>query len=392
MTQKTNFFFIILANASLVALSLIDNGRGPLYPYILELFSFSGKQGSWFFSLATIFSLLTYICAKLWLKPLGPVRSSVAGVFILALSSLGLGGAVYWQSSASLYFFSALLGIGIAFCSSTMNILVVQGTSAHVRRRYLAALHAVYGLSSFAAPLLLSLLLFIQFNWRSYFIVTAFLSLFVFVYGVVQFKRYRVESSISSTAAVVDHSSVDALPWLPRFFFPMVIGLCVGGEIAISTRLPVLMEHYYQLSTHQAGFYLSLFFCFLMTGRLLLAINRFHISSENLLSICLLLSLGLFAVGFTVHPFGFSLIGLTIGPFFPTAMDFLSQRFSQHYELMATHVLTAVGLSMSAMHFLFGLFTDLWGVEKAFLLVPCLFSASLLLFSFGRLRYFRRYL
>ena len=387
-TTKINLFFLILANSSLVALSLIDNGRGPLYPYILELFSFSGKQGSWFFSLATIFSLLSYILARFWLKPLGVIRSSVMGVLILALSSFGLAVSVYMQSSMLLYFFSALLGIGIAFCSSTMNILVVQGTTVDVRRRYLAALHAVYGLSSFAAPLLLSFLLFCHANWKSYFLVTAVISFMVFAYGLYGYLLHHSSKIQSPTEGSIDTSKKDEsrnVPWFPRIFFPTVIGLCVGGEIAISTRLPQLMEHYYRYDTHFAGLSLSIFFCLLMIGRMLLAINRFKVSSENLLTACLLLSLFFFFCGHFIHPLGYSLIGLSIGPFFPTAMDFLSQRFEEQYEVMATAVLTAVGLSMSAMHFLFGVCTDWWGIDKAFLLVPLLFTLSLLLFLLGRL-------
>lgn len=381
MRAGINLFFLLLANSSLVALSLIDNGRGPLYPHILELFSFTGQQGSWFFSLATIFSLLTYTFAKWWLRPLGAVLSSSLGTLLLGLCSLGLAFSVYYQSSIALYFFSAILGIGIAFCSSTMNILVVQGTPISVRRRFLAALHAVYGLSSFAAPLLLSALLFMGNSWKSYFIVVGVLPLFVFAYGFFPGLRHR---KVTSSSQDLSHSH--KLSYSTKIFFSAVIGLCVGGEIAISTRLPLLMERFYLLDTHHAGLYLSGFFCFLMTGRLILAFRNFKITSETLLILSLCFSLLLFLLGHTLHPAFYSAIGLTIGPFFPTAMDYLSQKFENNYEEMATAVLTAVGISMSGMHFIFGLSTDWWGINNAFLLVPTLLILSLALFSWGKKR------
>lgn len=388
MTTKINLFFLLLANLSLVALSLIDNGRGPLYPHILDLFSFTGQQGSWFFSLATIFSLLSYMLAKWWLRPLGVVLSSAIGVLLLGLCSLGLATSVYIQSPIVLYLFSALLGVGIAFCSSTMNILVVQGSPVHLRRRFLAALHAVYGLSSFAAPLLLSGIILLGSSWKSYFVVTGILPLLVFIYAMKSYRRnLKVKVEDPSQSEVKGQLSL-----FPKVFFSTVIGICVGGEIAISTRLPLLMERHYLLDTHHAGLYLSAFFCFLMTGRLILAFKNFRMSSENLLKICLIVSLLLFLFGNFIHPFGFSVIGLTIGPFFPTAMDFLSHRFEKNYEEIATAVLTAVGISMSAMHFVFGLFTDWWGIENAFYIVPFLFLLSFTLFQSGKLKFMARHL
>ncbi len=365
-----NYLFIIFANLCLVGLSLIDNGRGPAYPDILDFFKIGSSTGSWMFSLATIFSLLTYLTARFWLPRLKALNGARTGQFVLGISSAMLAISGQTMSLPLLLISSCVMGIGVGLTSSTMNLLVIKGTLPDVRRKYLSGLHAVYGFSSLMAPLILSGFLLLGMSWIAFFYFTAVVCFVVLL------------SSFSSRASKMergdDSSTTQKGPLGAKLLICLMLGLYVSSEIALSSRLPLYLHLHHNMSIEVAGNYLSLFFFFLMCGRLLFAFKHFNISNEKLMGLSLFSSLILFTLGHYISPLFYPLIGLANGPFFPTTIDTISKRFKESSDDMITWAFAAIGMIMSAMHIGFGQITDHFGVETAFLLIPILAIASLL--------------
>ncbi|MCK5884654.1 MAG: MFS transporter [Bacteriovoracaceae bacterium] len=368
-----NYLYIIFANLTLVALSLIDNGRGPAYPDILSFFKIEASVGSWMFSLATAFSLLTYLTARFWLPRLRALNGARAGLVFLGLSSVMLALSGHTISLPLLFISSCVMGVGVGLSSATMNLLVIRGTLPEVRRKYLSGLHAVYGLSSLLAPLILSGLLMMGFSWITFFWFTAGVCFAV------------LAASLSSKGAGSDKEDNSATlkkgPLVAKLLVCSMMGLYVSSEIALSSRLPLYLKLNYGMSIEMAGNYLSAFFFFLMCGRLLFALKHFPISNFKLMTGSLVSSLILFFLGHFVDPLFYPLIGFANGPFFPTAIDTISKRYKESSDDMITWTFAAIGMIMTVMHIGFGQITTHYGVETAFLLIP--FLAILSLISLG---------
>ena len=368
-----NYLFIVFANLTLVALSLIDNGRGPAYPDILNFFGIEPSVGSWMFSLATIFSLLTYLTARFWLPRLGALNGARTGLVFLGISSGLLAISGHTAELQLLFISSCVMGIGVGLTSATMNLLLIRGTLPEVRRKYLSGLHAIYGLSSLMAPLTLSGFLLLGFSWIAFFWFTTALCF------VILAASYSSKSTNSDTGE--DKATLKKGPVAAKLLICAMLGLYVSSEIALSSRLPLYLKLQHDMSIEVAGNYLSLFFLFLMCGRLLFAFKHFNISNERLMSLALISSLSLFGLGHFVHPLFYPLIGFANGPFFPTAIDTISKRYKESSDDMITWAFAAIGMIMSVMHIGFGQITTLYGIETAFLLIPLLTLFSLAFLS-----------
>ena len=165
--KATNWSYVLIAYASLLAYGLIDNTRGPVFPELLSTGNLTDSQGALFFSICSICTVPGGYSAR-WLSVSRSSLSSMRiGLFISILGIIGI-------AQASNYFVllcgSALYGMGSGAVSVTMNYLINSGVKTKTKqRRFFAGLHSMYAISSLAAPLLAGLLFSYQWHWQRIF-------------------------------------------------------------------------------------------------------------------------------------------------------------------------------------------------------------------------------
>jgi fucose permease len=370
-----NWAYIIFSYLSLFALSFLDNGRGPAYPDILSHFSISTQEGAYFFSLSSFTSIGVNLLAKHWLKWLGVVNSNRLGLLFLAGSGFIISLAAKNVSFSLLMLGAFVLGLGLSSLAITMNILVAQGSNSKNKRALFSGLHATYGVGSFLAPFLFNYLLSKNYIWSDYFFLVMIIPLVVFMSSLFMKENKKNEEKKNL------HIPISFFKRVP---FGLIFGMYVGSELVVSSRLVLYLQTAKGFSASLAGIYLSMFFAFLLAGRLLFALKHFPLSNRTLMFLSLITTMISFIAGIYIHPFFLSFLGLCMSYFFPISMDWLSDMFQEGVEFMTASVMTYIGIALGSMHFLFGFISDRYGIETAFLMIPALQSICLILLYFNK--------
>jgi fucose permease len=362
--MKMNWNLILLAYLSLFALSLLDNGRSPTYHSILNDLQIGPAKGSYIFTVASLISLLVNATASRWLPVVGPVKATKFALLLLSISGVSMFATGYFTSYPLLILSSCLMGLGLALCTICMNILVTKGATLTLRKRLFSGLHAIYGLSSFAAPFILALILHLGGNWKIYFLMAATVPVFVII-ATSKTKSLNFSESNENTFE-------KGVSFRNRVLFGLMFGCYVGSELILSSRIPYYLQTYLDYSNEKSGTFLSLFFLSLTAGRLLFSFKTFNIKSQNLLLISYASTLSVFFLGRFVNPLFLSLAGLTMSYAFPVSLDFLVQVFGKKSDYMITSVMTWIGVILAIVHFGFGLINEHYGAENAIFLSPVL--------------------
>ncbi|MGZ3692377.1 MAG: MFS transporter, partial [Pseudobdellovibrio sp.] len=96
------------------------------------------------------------------------------------------------------------------------------------------------------------------------------------------------------------------------------------------------------------------------------ALRSFKVSLKQQMNASLFLSLLCLILGLAVHPFFFAISGLTMAPFYPLAVAYISEITGPHKRKYLTFVIGAQSLFVILMHIGVGYLTDLCGLYYAF--------------------------
>ena len=363
--KKIKWNLLLLAYSSLFIMGLIDNSRGPTYPDLLVTFNFTTSKGSLIFTIASAAGLFINLTSRYWLKWIGAAGGVIYSLAAMFSGSLFIGlSPSLPYAELTLFSFSFILGLGLSACGISMNILVAQGAPERIRRQVFAGLHSTYGIASFLAPLFIYLSTLNSLSWNQYFMFLSLVPLFAL------FALLPCTPKKNSTQNV----ELDMQPpfsLIKRLPYAILFGSYVGSEIIVSSRLVLFSQQARQISEQQSGLMLSLFFFCLTFGRLFFAffpVKRF--SSERLLMISLLGSMGLFLGGFYISLWLLPLTGLAMSFFFPVGINWLNEQFPKHANFMTATAMTSIGFALIIVHFLFGKIAQSFSLEYAIWLVP----------------------
>jgi FHS family glucose/mannose:H+ symporter-like MFS transporter len=343
---------VLLSFVSLLVLALLDNVRGPFYPEILHDFGVNATYGSLFFAASSLMAFLS--C---W-RGHGFLHRHNA-VILLAWSSLLLGtgfvgmaliSSFNWVLVACAAFGCAYGGLNLA-----QAVLVSDSVTGEKRRRVFSGLHSMYGLASFAAPLLVTLCRTSGFSWRHSFLV---LALFPIVVGLFSF-RFRKLAHIHAEA--VRPAAMNRREWRDCLLYSVLLACYLWAEISISTRLVLWLREARAFTPEAADLYLSGFFLMLLSGRVIFGYFGFRqFSNFTVLGLSGLLSSALFFGGLELDPRLLILCGLAMAPFYPAAMDQIAVHFQTKSSQALGFVIGSGSLATVAMHIFIGYVSD-WG-------------------------------
>lgn len=362
-----NIAYILLAYSSLFLLGIIDNSRGPIYPELLNSFEITKAQGSLIFSLASLSGFFISLISRSWLIRWGVLRSTQYA-FVFDAIACALMGTVAANMFGYYQFLCAalILGLAMGIKGIALNILIIQSTSAEIRRRVFAGMHSMYGIASLLAPIFLGILFKWGIGWKNYFIFLAILGVVVFFFSFfVKPIQYIFPEKLPANLAPKKILS-----------YCFIFALYVASEILISSRLVVYLNEIGGWDKATASYLLSGFFLCLLAGRVLFSVRTFKHSSHQLLSLSLIISIFISLIGILIYPPLLVLNGLSMSIFFPAGMDWIATSEGKNADYIMAKVMMSVSLGLVIMHFGFGILADFLGLSLSIWIIPLMLLLS----------------
>ncbi len=339
-----------------------DNLRGPLFPEIIQSFSLSDSSASWYFTLASLMSFVSSFTVRKIKKISSLLYLIYLGVFLIFL---GFAIQHFANNYTTVLIGSAFFGTSIGFLGMAQNNLVILGTTKKDRARMLSFLHSMYGLASLLAPLFVAWMA--NFYWQQTVYFFAWVALAFSVIGFAL--HFRKKDSIEHFAQFQDRPGSNLANWF-ELKISIVISLYVVVEIMMGTRLALFMRRYSNGDLQSSSLYVTGFFACLLGGRLLFSFSSFSLSTRTILISSLLSSLVCILFGIFVHPIGLMVSGLSLGPFYPQSMAYISHLFPFKSTTIVSWTLAVQSIFIVVMHWGIGKLADLVELKIALVMAP----------------------
>ena len=359
----------------------MDNTRGSVFEDFIRDLELSDSKASWFFVIPSTFAFLSSLLCRTWIEKYGPVIMLRWGLVLMTVSVFSFGFTNWFYG---ILLESVLFGVGFGIVSVAQNVAISSTVHPSYRRQLFSGLHGMYGLASLLAPLIAGYLFSLGFHWQNIFIFATIIPVTVLVLLSLapfpDWSKLRHEGSESTESIVSDLTSSLKKR---QVFLAAALSVYLIAEISVSSRLVVLVQRKLDLAPENATLYLVVFFLCLFFSRMLFAFVKFEwLPTARLLHLCLWFSAAFTLAGLTVSPWFLSLSALSMAPFFPAAMDFISERFGKSAHFGMAYTMAFASLTVVGMHFFVGVLTDMYGIELALWVAPVsLVISSILLFS-----------
>lgn len=360
MKLNQAFWAIIFAFSSMFVLGLADNIRGPLFPEIINYFNLSSIQGSWSFATTSSAAFIGSYISLQFLK-----KFSISSLLLTAAGFMCLGLFIMGNAQFFSIFIlgSFLLGLSIGWMGVAQNLLVSESVSPERKPRALAGLHSMYGLASFLAPLMAAMITNQTHSWRSAFII---ISVICFIYCGFQAMIKSDPSFGVLKTSQLDNQDPLHIPFISLIFIGGLFAFYVVAEILIGTRLAQYMRNYYSMDLLQSSEYVTYFFLFLLLGRVFFAFKKIPLSIKKQMNISLASSVVLLMLGLRFHPLILTFVGLSMAPFYPLSVAYISEVAGDHVRKFLTFAMAFQSLAVVSMHLGVGYLTDTFGLLYAF--------------------------
>lgn len=356
---------IFMSYVSLLLLGLMDNIRGPFYPDVLNDLSLNSTKGSLFFAMASFAALGGNVLGSFLL-----LKLTAHGLMNYSVMGLGLGFFLIGKATSFSFLMMACVFFGIHFgmLNVSQNVVVQRNASPLFRRRIFNGLHAMYGLAALLAPIFATGFFKLGWSWpESFGVVGGFSCLFGGIFLIKSWKWGQASTQRSDDSNLTGQvfSPVKAMLLASSLAFYMV------SELSLSTRVVLWTREIFDFSVEHANFYMALFCGGLFVTRLTLTfISLSLFSNISILTVSGALSIIFYVTGLLIHPFWAVLSGLSMGPFFPVVLDEMSRRFGIKASQVIGWGITVGSVGIVAMHFILGVLTDHFGVDRALWLGP----------------------
>lgn len=368
----------------LLIASYLDNIRGPLLPSIAKDLNLNFSASGQFLALGQLGAVLAYLFMLVLATRLKNQAVVTASMLFGAAAGLLAGLA---KDQLSLGVLAITLGISIALMGMMCNLLVIEGSPVATRGRWLAGLHATYGLGSLLAGILASQILAHQLPWRWLFwaIVPVCLVFLAISYASAR-KPSETNKSEDHTATpqrplqAVSHRQLAerAEPGYGGWVLAGATALTyVAGEVGTTMWLSSFLVHARAADDSAAAMGVSGFFLAMTLTRLgcVFLPSRWE---GLMLKIALLLPILAFLVSYYGDYRGFALVGLC-GPFYPLLLAHLSRVYHRSWRRLAIFLFLCAQAGLVVVNYLIGQLSDRIGIEMVFLAPPMLLGTALLL-------------
>ena len=350
---------ILLSYACLFVFGLSDNIRGPLFPEILKEFNLSDSTGSLMFSLSSLSGFMASYFARNLLRRYD--RKSILQYaclgFFLTMNAMALSPHFYVFLS-----FSVLFGLCSGIIGLIPNVLVPLGSTPEKKQQLLSGLHAMYGVASLLAPMLVASISLLNLSWRYTFAFASLGPLVLFLYSLHESHKPHHAKPLAQTEELKKNRKQN---FKPQLFLAFMVSFSVAAEIMISSRLALYMRRVWNYDLETSSLYVTYFFIFLLLGRLLFTGLKFKKTILFQLSACLILTTIVLGVGLFYHPLFLAIAGFFIAPFYPLAISFISSEFPDDLDTAVSYMMATDSMMLALMHLFIGKLSDSFGIHQA---------------------------
>ncbi len=394
---------ILLAYLSLMSLGFLDNTRGPFFPDLILALELSDFNSSLFFVATSVAAVISGFWGAPVLRAWGSLMTLRAGLAAMGLAFVGMS---QMTSFMGLLAFAALFGLGFGWVSVAQNVVIWESSPDHRRRQLMSGLHSMYAFAALVAPAMASVLAWMQWTWREGFLVAGLWPLLVLI-GSIRLRPLTAartssptpaptstssstSSSASTTASTTASTSTRAaqnptptpqrVTW-QALYVSVVISFYMFAEISLGTRLVQYLRRELDYSEVVAPLYLALFFLGLWLGRLsFMLLNTGRWSNQRVMLASAVTSMLAYVLGLIFQqPWLLVSCGLLLGPFYPVALNYVTERFPNSTSQALAFCAGSGSLLVVILHFSLGILTEHFGLHLALfvgplgLLVPTVF-------------------
>ena len=350
---------ILISYASLFVFGISDNIRGPLFPEILKEFNISDSMGSLMFALSSLSGFVASHFTRGLLRRFDRKSILQWACMGLTLTLLGLASA---PNFIVFLFFSILFGLNSGIIGLVPNVLVPLGSTPEKKQQLLSGLHAMYGIASLIAPMLVAFISSLAGNWRYTFALTALAPLALFFYSL--HKSHHPHHSRPKLSKE-EHKENKRINFKPQVFLAFMVSFAVAAEVMISSRLALYMRRVWNYDLEMSSLYVTYFFICLLLSRLLFTGIKFKKSIRFQLSGCLILTALMIVGGLLIHPLFLVGAGFSIAPFYPLSIAFISSEFPHDLDTAVSYMMATDSMMLAIMHLLVGKLSDSFGIHQA---------------------------
>jgi FHS family glucose/mannose:H+ symporter-like MFS transporter len=348
----------------------VDNLKGPILPVLLDDMDFSYTTGgtlllgSYFgFLIATLATgvLADLVGNKLILLAAGVLMT--IGLFLFSI------GGSFWALAVGM----TLGGLGLGAIEVGGNNLIVEIHNAQ-RGRFLNLLGVFHGIGSFTVPVVASQLLLADFSWRQIYQMTLVLTVTMGIFFLlVRYPRRKSAGDGGFDLAVLRQVGFTR----SMLLYYLLVAVYVAAELGIASWLVEFLQQEKGMSLARSSFYLSLFFVFIMLGRLLGSLLVERVGYLRIMLIVAVASIVSLTAGIFGPPSLAILIpftGLFFSIVFPTATAAVSHQHAKNTGAILGLLFAFGGLGGALGPWAMGVANDVMGVLMGFALsvVYCL--------------------
>ena len=314
---------------SFFVFGFVDNLKGPALPGILRDLDLNYAQGG----TALLGSYFGFLIATLLSGPLADAVGHKS-VMVIAGVCTSLGLVTIYLAGSFWLFFAALfvLGLGMGCIEIGGNSMIVALHGAQ-QGRYLNLLGVCHGIGAMSVPFFVSWMLSRGFLWRQTFLYSLILVLFFLLYFV--FARFPATEATKEGGFDIAQLRQSGFTKQMCLFY-VALAMYVSAEIGTASWMVEYLQQAKTFSIERSSFYLSLFFGFIIIGRLL---GSFVVERVGYLPIMIgaagasIVSLGIGLFGSAALAIFIPLTGLFYSIVFPTIAAAVSEI---HKENVAT--------------------------------------------------------
>lgn len=381
MNRKKYIIGAFCAFFGFFTFGFLDNIKGAVLPNLLADLNLNYSQGSD----GIMLNLLGYVIGTLVPSLLAKIiRKNKLVIYSASFMIIGTTSLTLFNKflliKASLF----LLGIGLGIMQVAGNSLIISSFPQSTGK-YLNILTFFNGIGSSLAPLYVSLLLYLNFNWREIYKLSLLLPIILFILAVIKvvsFDKNAEQTNLDYVQSGIREVKIDF------FILAAILFLYIAAEIGFASWIPEFLNKTKNFSNSRSNFYLSVFFILLTLGRLLGSFIVEKMPYIKLLLITTSLAVVFLCMGVFLPPafaIFLSLTGLCFSVIFPTTVAVASERYRNIDERILSILFFSGGMGGVLGPWIMGKVAYFSNLTAA-LAMPALFCifiiGALLLFSF----------
>ena len=292
-------------------------------------------------SFASLYSIIIGVCtggvsfvAGKLIRKFGTGKVTL---FSTLLTALGLVGISFSPNIVVMMICSVIMGYGAGAIDTGLNNFV----SLHYKAKHMNWLHCFWGLGVTVSPVIMSVFLGDDGNWRNGYRVVALLQLLIAGIVFLSLKQWNVVNANVKSTENTEHE-VPEKTFLQLMKFKGIktsilsLGLYCGGEFLLGTWGATYAVNAFAVSPEEAAKWVSLYYGGIMLGRIISGFLAEKLTDNTLIKGGMILALCgavlmMLPIGKTAL-FGLLLIGIGYGPVFPSVLHDIPCRFGTDYS------------------------------------------------------------